>query len=860
MLFFLQLRIEPEWEYPMISDGYIKTAYKITNVFYNVSENLMFNPYYPNKKWDTIAEYNVTSPRDASNLRFLFIGLGFNKNDTRFTKNYEKEHDIGNRSIGDIADGSRLSEATASISIGVLPNYTILDNANFSYFWMNNEEVTKVDDFLTEFAKLTSNNSDFLFDIIVMSSTRGLFLIDQNESLLPYYRFDNWDSTVEKIIKANNTRKSNFSPIVIFRAGDEGVLPVDAQYNTLNYLPKTFLIGSSAATRGSAFYSQWSSGLLAVVPAGGHDTLTFGLSRFYPSINVAKSEINKDRPGYGSNIGTGIFAAVIAMMKIKYNHTKIDYRTVLYMVALTSTVIDDEHPMWVNNSASIMYNPAFGYGRINLDKLLDDETFNEINNLKGDLVKYTAYTNYSKQATYLKFAGEEDSNFTFNFPENTNMTRVETVQFSFYLEKRFYSDINIKIVSPSGTEAIIKQGGIGEVKGLKFKILPKLEYVILSREFLGEKPDGDWKVYIKHWNYIPVDRIWGMKLNFTGSNSHIKLAEHNKQSKHEKKPYVHDNKVNIKFADNLPDKTPRKCMELQTVTLNLTDLGDLYPDNISGIGTVYLSYYLRNVLPDGNKSSRIFDLRPKRINYLKLIESNYITNYSFVAPCILKNNSQIVMGVRNIFTNKSIETEKFNLINDHKIGLINVDEYDHYTNQSMEFNYSFHEDYFPEHGKPQFLQMSIYDLKKWEPIYAYTYVNNGSIYFNFSTLSRTVKKGVISLSAMTTTRKCSSIIYPFRKYLEHEVPDPRPKRPFKVRILYQDDESCNYDSTSFIQYPTGIFERRSVADYKYYVGEGINRFEISIPIVIHAAAIAIVIFLANFFRKNNDAGSGYIKK
>ncbi|EAY13154.1 hypothetical protein TVAG_444380 [Trichomonas vaginalis G3] len=845
----------------MINSGYINTTYIIKGAFYNNnSESLTFDPYEPNDKWDSIIENKEIYPLDASNIRFLYIGQGFNLSDTNFTKNHYNKSDIGNISDEQLKDAMRLYEGTGSISITLLKDFSKLVNSNFSYFWMDKENETMVNNFLDQFGILTRNNTDYHFDIIVMSSSRGVFKTEENQSLLPFYRYERWDSEVRKIIETKTKENKKLNPIIIFSAGDEGVIPLDAQYNTLNYLPETFLIGSSAVTGGSAFYSQWSSGLLAVAPAGGIDTLTFGLSRFYPSINVADSITGENRQGYGSNMAAGIFASVVAMMKIKFNDPDFDYRTLLYMVALTSTVIDDEHPMWIKNTASIKFNPAFGYGRINLDKLLDENIFKEVKDLKGNLVEHTIRLKYSVNETFLRFAGENDTEYNFTFPKNTKMTRVETVMFTFYLQNLFNSDLHIRIKSPSGTIATIRSGEKGEQRAQDFKTLPKMEFAILSREFLGEKPDGTWTVYIKHWNYIPVDRIWGMKLSFTGSDSSISLTDHIKQGNLTRKPYIHDNKVNIKFADDKPDDTPRQCMELQTVTFNLDDVGISFADNINGSEILYLSYYLKSVI-NNKVSNRIFDLRPKKIN--RTASKNNIINYSFVAPCILKNNSRIVMGVRNVFSNKSVETKPFNLINKYNIGIINRSGFEIYTNETMEFNYSFHEDYFPEHGKPQFIQMSIYDLKDWKPIYAFSHINNGSFVFDFNKLEKNVKKGILSLSAMTTTRKCSSIIYPFRRYLVGKRPSRDPKRPFKIQILYQEDESCNYQNTSIFEaYHSGTILNKSAQDYKTYIGDGLKDTAYITPIALHLFVAAFVVFVSKFFKKkiNPDYSTDDLQK
>ena len=70
------------------------------------------------------------------------------------------------------------------------------------------------------------------------------------------------------------------------------------------------------------------------------------------------------------------------------------------------------------------------------------------------------------------------------------MKRVETVSFIFHLRHFYYSDLHFTLTSPMKTKAVLRSGAKGERFSEEKKHLETMEFVILSREFFGEKPNG----------------------------------------------------------------------------------------------------------------------------------------------------------------------------------------------------------------------------------------------------------------------------------------------------------------------------------------------------------------------------------
>ncbi|EAY13151.1 hypothetical protein TVAG_444350 [Trichomonas vaginalis G3] len=220
------------------------------------------------------------------------------------------------------------------------------------------------------------------------------------------------------------------------------------------------------------------------------------------------------------------------------------------------------------------------------------------------------------------------------------------------------------------------------------------------------------------------------------------------------------------------------------------------------------------------------------------------------------------MGVRDTITNNMIETEKFQIKNNHTVGIYNYEPYHEFGKELVEFQYALYEDYLPEHTKLQYIQQTLYDLENWRSLYAFANFINGSFYVNFTQFNKSIKKGILSLSMMKTTKPCSTILYPFRMYTSkgNSTGTSRLHRDFSFPINAAKDEYCDYSNTEIFNsegFKHKIIPTRA-RDFLRYVGNSDTSAYLKAilwPIVIHVAIAITVYFMRKMYKPKTSRES-----
>lgn len=789
----------------LTSGEFVSSDYETTNTILENANIIKYDPYdqnQTNEYYDTVKFNYIHIPENYTNvagIKFMYMGNAYEKNhyELKFIK-HNKTEDYPYpppNSSENFDDYFWKYEGTGSMSIAFGRTLSKIKNPSFAYYWARGDDenatVSKLLN-MTIAEKIINNKPTFF----VISTKHSKFPLDADDNdnitnqydTIKYTEIPKWDAVVKKIYSEINTT-------ILMSAGDYGSIPVDGQETVFAYHPKVLIIGATSFSSSVAWYSQWSESLFACAPGGAIDTPQDGPHKLMPGVRVAQpfnASVGKDsdngtRSALGTNIAVSVFASASAIVaKLFKDHGyEMDYRDLLYLTALTADIVDPNHMMWLKNSAGVYFNPAYGYGQINPDKMVklvnSKEKIQKFREMRGSLQEFAYLSHKENQKDeddrYLEFGDEAGSLFLFNFTGNNS--RVETVTINFGIYNFSSSDMLCTITSPSNTTYFIKNFGIGSsfFDHTQNAIpMPQNKFLIMTRRFFGENLNGVWKASIKYKAYFPLNQIWEVRLNVTCSNSsktfdaYLPEVSLNNSIRQENytyiTPYVYDNNISMTL-----NTSNVMCMEYVQAQFNAGIFKGAKKECLTN-DDVHLSFYLKQ---PGKK--RIFKLQSSDFKMtLNDINRNNVMNYTFRVPCLLENRTEVILGARHLLLNRSVETKPFLVINNYpKYRIYNHNSYECFTDEVVDFKFAFNESELPGLGKTQTLHATIFNITSLSTIFSWTFTNYGNLTINFSKcLHPTIPHGVLSIIQYNSTKNSPNIYFPFR-YIKKSLLDSRYK-------------------------------------------------------------------------------------
>lgn len=189
------------------------------------------------------------------------------------------------------------------------------------------------------------------------------------------------------------------------------------------------------------------------------------------------------------------------------------WRDVRYILAKTATKIDVNSPKvilplaggtlvaqngWINNMAGFHFNNRYGFGLINIDAA----------------VKMARSYKANSQGKYVEYPAMQARSFNSSIPENDvdgvkatlhegKDAIIETVQLGIEINHDRLNDVQIELISPSGTHAIV----LNAYAGFPIVVQKFTGYSLITSEkvlnltfnintFFGESMKGDWSVKV----------------------------------------------------------------------------------------------------------------------------------------------------------------------------------------------------------------------------------------------------------------------------------------------------------------------------------------------------------------------------
>lgn len=293
-------------------------------------------------------------------------------------------------------------------------------------------------------------------------------------------------------------------------AGGNGLVSLD-QGNKDGYANRIETISVTAVddTGGQAAYSEPGSSHIVAAPSSGgngnQDITTTDLAGQdgYNSSSSADEMSNRDytQTFTGTSSATPLVAGVLAL--VLEANPNLGWRDVQEIVIRSATKVDASDPDWTTNGAGIDFSHKYGAGMINATAAVALAT-NWIN-LVGQVTTSSAQTSLS-----LAIPDNDPTGVTKTFEFQALELRVEHVTLTANIQHPYRGDIEIEIVSPSGTSSRLMESH--QDGGADY-----LDWTFMSTHFWGEPAMGSWVVKVSDDALADVGTLNSLTLTLYGT-------------------------------------------------------------------------------------------------------------------------------------------------------------------------------------------------------------------------------------------------------------------------------------------------------------------------------------------------------
>ena len=246
--------------------------------------------------------------------------------------------------------------------------------------------------------------------------------------------------------------------IYVWSAGNGGEVNDNSNYDGYANLPETIAVGATTDQGVRASYSERGANIVVSAPSDGGELgiITTSFDGGADPLQPVFTESYTTTFGGTSAAAPHVSGVVAQMIQVK---KFLGWREVQEILMSTATRIDPDHPDWYQNAAGFWFNHDYGAGLVNAE------------NAVRAVLDYPAVNPF--QPVFLPDRGEPliveqfpveeipDGNgdsyvLTFDLSDQPNR-RVEHVQLLTTVISQRRADLDIKLVSPSGTQSILAQ-------------------------------------------------------------------------------------------------------------------------------------------------------------------------------------------------------------------------------------------------------------------------------------------------------------------------------------------------------------------------------------------------------------------
>ena len=383
------------------------------------------------------------------------------------------------------------------------------------------------------------------------------------ENSRPLAQSFRYNRVIEELLKNITTKGRNGKgAIYIVEIGRKSLdTGIDGSSNPQTNFYESLVVGQTSV-RGEPVYNiEASSSVLVSVTGTGQGT-TMGTSREKPGIHTTDVSDGFETNFTGSKVTVGIMSGIIAL--ILEANPNLTYRDVQLILALTAQPTDPTNPLWMTNAAGYKYSRDFGYGRVDCKAAIDAaKTWKNKEGTKERIKVKGTYnvTGGNTRTTTIEFE-VKDSKIKFN----------EFVAVEFNMESGLFDSCRMILVSPMGTNITIAHPFVINERPPEKPLDGK--YRIGCRAFLGEDPNGKWKIVVHRDGLADKGAIKDIVFEMVGLTSKEGIPKFEKRPASDlTKNFNISDKTKVIIDEEL-DITKEISMVL-TNTVNLTDLGNL---------------------------------------------------------------------------------------------------------------------------------------------------------------------------------------------------------------------------------------------------------------------------------------------
>jgi kexin len=307
------------------------------------------------------------------------------------------------------------------------------------------------------------------------------------------------DSSFEQIMKlATEQLRGGKGRIFVVPSGNEREEFGNANLSTLANNPYVFTVAALNHKNEFTFYSNAGSNVLVSAYGGERyyeaptiaTTLLMGKSYYASELDGFKGAITDDADlqrnyTYGMNGTSAATPMVSASLALVLDACpELSWRDLKYMVAKTAKKIDTNSSEWFENAAGLWHNNNYGFGLINPDAMVDMCRL-------GHYTLLPPVKIVSSQELELNYEIPDDNSVISFELEIKEPLLIEWVGLDFKSNHTYSGDLNIALISPSGTKSLLVSSNDvkfdGYTEGFRFS----------SIFFMDENSRGLWRVEVR---------------------------------------------------------------------------------------------------------------------------------------------------------------------------------------------------------------------------------------------------------------------------------------------------------------------------------------------------------------------------
>ncbi len=388
-------------------------------------------------------------------------------------------------------------------------------------------------------ARRCGDHIDDIFDYLnsntnvdLIQNSYGLFylpILDSDDEPLARPMNDYFD-IMSEIEEAVLDGRDGLGIIVVFSAGNNALNEGRTDYRGSKASRFTIAVGSINQNGERSDFSNPGSSLFLVAP-GGDVTSTATNTNWNPSVGFVEiQEVDSDD---GTSYAAPLVSGTVAL--ILEANPDLGWRDVQHILARTAVKTDPTSDSWAENGAGFHISHDYGFGLVDagaaVDLALDWVNVDSEVEASNHISEYYTFDCGIWDWTFWPFeddcsAGADIPNEDANNPLELQMTideniLMEAVEIEINLDHNAVSDLQIELISPSGTSSIFSVphqmwNGLAQVTASA----PN-DWLLTSVRNWGENSKGTWTLRISdHYTGNSGDLIdW--KLNIYGTDNDL---------------------------------------------------------------------------------------------------------------------------------------------------------------------------------------------------------------------------------------------------------------------------------------------------------------------------------------------------